>query len=163
MKNNARQELEDLFSMFHDFEITALTNHDNNLALTIQIPWGELWGDLNYFITLKLTGCDFIHCDYAEIVNTPENLSKRHVDRSSVDKSTNDQKVISELGLEVQRHNFYPPNKYEFMCNSSKNYAGGQLTFTADDYTLFNKQGIQIDLDQMKTWSNEWWTKIEND
>jgi len=148
--------------MFHDFEITVLTYHDSNLTLTIQIPWGELWSDLNYKITVKLNGCDFIHCDYYELENTPVNLAKRRLDRSFVDKSTNDQKIISGLGLEVQRHNFYSPNKYEFLCNSSKDYAGGKLTFTADNYTIFNNDGVQICLDQMKAWSNEWWTKIEN-
>ena len=155
-----RQEIDELFSMFHDFEIKSLTFDNSNLAMTIQIPWGQLWDDLNYYIKIELSGCDFINCDYAEVLRTPENLAKRWVDRSHIDKSTNDQEVISEIGLEIQRHEFYTPNKYKFLCNSSKEFAGGELTFTADNYKLFNKEGIQIDIQQMEKWCKEWWDSI---
>ena len=80
----------------------------------------------------------------AEIMNTPDNLAKNWVERTSIDKSTNEPKTISELGLEVQSHNFYSPNRYEFLCNSSKNYVGGQLTFTADNFDIFNKDNIGV-------------------
>ncbi len=160
--SETQQEMEDLFTMFHDFEIVLLTHKNDLLTLTIIIPWGQLWDDLDYKIKVELKGCYFMDCAYTEIVNTPENLAKNWVDRLSVNKSTNDPEVISTLGLEVQRHNFYPPNKYEFLCNSSGNYAGGQLTFTADGYSIFNKNGEPIDLRQMKSWSTEWWSKIGN-
>lgn len=152
-----QQEIDELFSMFHDFEIIKLTYNGNILNLTIHIPWGQMWNDPDYLISVELTGCDFMYCDYAEVLNTPENLAKRWVDQSHIDKSTNDQQIISEIGLEVQRHEFDPPNKYKFICNSSKNttYGGGQLTFTADNYKIFNKEGIQIDLYQMEKWGSE--------
>ena len=89
MKTNTRQEIDNLFSMFHDFEIKSLTYDNSNLEMTIQIPWGQLWDDLNYYIKIELSGCDFINCDYAEVLRTPENLAKREVDRSYIDKSTN--------------------------------------------------------------------------
>ena len=162
MTDSTKQDLDDLFSMFHDFEITHVTFENDILDLTIRIPWGELWNDLDYQIRVVLNGCKFIKCEYAEIMNTPENFAKNWVDRSSIDKSSNDPKIISELGLEVQRYNFYLPNKYEFLCNSSKNYAGGQLTFTADNYNIFGKHNIQMGIDQMKKWCTEWWQKIED-
>ena len=161
MTDSTRQELDDLFSMFHDFEITHLTFENNILDLTIRIPWGELWDDLDYQIRVVLNGCEFIQCDYTEIINTPDNFAKNWVERASIEKSTNESKTISKLGLEVQRHNFYSPNRYEFLCNSSKNYAGGQLTFTADNCKVFNKDNIHIGIDQMKKWCTEWWEKIE--
>lgn len=160
MANKQREELNDLFSMFHDFEVIKLEYKDAVLTLTIEIPWGQLWDDLNYHIKLELTGCEFITCDYAELLNTPENRSRNAVDRSYIEKSTQDQKVISEIGLEVQRHTFLPPNQYEFICNSSKDYAGGHLIFTADGYSLFNKENEKIDLEQMKKWSTDWWKRI---
>lgn len=158
-----RQEIDELFSMFHDFEIIKLAYHDDILNLTIQIPWGQMWNDLDYFISVELTGCDFIICDYAEVLNTPENLAKRWGEQSHIDKSTNDQQIISNIGLEVQRHEFYPPNKYKFLCNSSKNtqYGGGHLSFTTDNYKIYNKEGIQIDLYQMEKWCREWWDNIQ--
>jgi len=162
MTTNTRQELDDLFSMFHDFEIKLLIYQNTTLRLTFILPWGELWDDLNYQIKVELTGCDFIHCDYAEILNTPDNLAKNWVDRCSIDKSTNDSNIISELGLEVQSHKFYSPNKYEFRCNSSKKFAGGQLTFTADNYLILDKDGNKITLNKMQKWCTDWWEKIDN-
>ncbi|MCZ8285402.1 MAG: hypothetical protein O9353_08075, partial [Bacteroidia bacterium] len=91
MANKQREELNDLFSMFHDFEITTLEYKDTVLTLTIEIPWGHLWDDLTYHIKLELTGCEFIQCDYAELLNTAENISRNAVDRSYIEKSTQDQ------------------------------------------------------------------------
>lgn len=162
MARDSKQEIEDLFSMFHDFEITSLTLENKSLDLTIRIPWGELWDDLDYQIRVLLNPCDFIRCEYSELLNTPDNLSKKAVDRSYVDKTTSNPQIISELGLEVQRYNFSPPNVYEFLCNSSKNYAGGKLIFTAESYILLDKEGSKIELDQMKKWCTDWWKKIEN-
>lgn len=158
-----QQEINELFSMFHDFEIILLTYNDNRLNLTIQIPWGQLWNDFNYLIYVELIGCDYIHCDYSEVLNTHENKAKRWIDQSHIDKSTNDPKIISDIGLEVQRHEFYPPNKYKFICNTSKNntYGGGQLTFTAENYKIYNKEGLQINIQQMETWCREWWDNIQ--
>ena len=162
MKHSMRQELDDLFSMFHDFEIINLTFANNILDLKIRIPWGELWDDLDFQISVKLSGCEYIHCDYAEVINTSDNLAKKWAERNSIDKSTNDPKTISNLGLEVQRHKFYAPNKYIFFCNSSKNnYAGGQFNFTTDNYIIYDKAKSQIELDQMSTWCTKWWERIE--
>lgn len=162
MTTTTRQEIDELFSMFHDFEIVLMTYDKGTLDLTIRIPWGELWDDLDYKIKVTLSGCAFIHCDYYEVINTPDNLSKNWVDRAAADKSTNDPKIISELGLEVQSHNYYSPNKYEFLCNSgSENCQGGKLTFTADNYKIFNNDGVQIDLKQIKKWSTDWWNSIQ--
>ena len=110
---------------------------------------------------MELSGCEFILCDYSEILNTPENVAKKSVDRIYIDKSTSNPKLIETLGLEIQSHKFSEPNKYLFLCNSSKEYAGGILTFTTDNYKIFNKEGNQIDLQQMKNWSNAWWENID--
>jgi hypothetical protein len=155
-KMDKQQELNDLFSLFHDFEITLLTYQKNTLNLTITIPWGEVWNDWNYQIRLELAGCDFFQCDYSEFIDG-DNLSS---DRKTIDKTTNDPSTISDLGLEIQSHTYAPPNKYAFKCNSSRNCAGGLLTFSADDYKLFNAEGVPIDLTQMNKWSTDWWEKI---
>ena len=155
-----QQEFDELFSMFHDFEIITLTYIDNQIIMTIQIPWGELWDDLNYYIKLELSGCDYVHCDYTEPSNTFENLKKRPAERTYIEKYTEDTTIISEMGLEIQSHQLFKPNKYQFICNSSKDYANGDLTFTAVDYKIFNKEGVLIDLNQMRDWCNEWWSSL---
>ncbi len=157
-----QNEINDLFSMFHDFEIKELSFENNVIQMTIQIPWGELWNDWEYSIQMELSGCEFILCDYSEILNTPDNLAKNRVDRLYIDKSTSDPKLIDAIGLEIQSHQFSEPNKYLFLCNSSKEYAFGKLAFTADNYKIFNKEGNQIVLQQMKSWSEEWWENISN-
>ncbi|MEZ4804708.1 MAG: hypothetical protein R2852_04290 [Bacteroidia bacterium] len=156
-----QKEMDYLFFMFHDFEITELTYNTAVLNMTIRIPWGQLWNDHDYLIKLELTGCNEMNCVYSEFLNTVENLATNFL--SSEDKSTNDSKVITYLGLEVQRHIFHPPNKYELLCNSSKNqiYGGGHLTFTAENYKLFNKEGIQVELQQMEKWFDEYWKEDE--
>jgi|GEM_PF-3546603 hypothetical protein len=169
----ARQEINDLFSMFHDFGIISLTYINKNLTMTLAIPWGQLWDDLNYQIRLELSGCDFILCNYSECINTNEHFDASSPKNRWVDKTTSEPNTITELELEVQSHEFITPNRYVFRCNSSRCISnnpfdsgnligGGKLFFTAEDYAIFDKDGKQIDLNQMKKWCTEWWDKIKN-
>lgn len=156
-----QKEINDLFTMFHDFEIKEFTYDNSIIQMTIQIPWGEMWNDWEYSIQMELSGCEFILCTYSEILNTPDNLAKNCVDRLYIDKLTSDPKLIETLGLEIQRYEFQMPNKYTFLCNCSKVYGGGILTFTADNFKIFTKEGNQIDLQEMKNWSRAWWENID--
>jgi hypothetical protein len=173
MSGDIKQELHELFSMFHDFRIVSLSSVNKNLSLTIAIPWGELWDDLNYQIRLELDGCDSLICNYSECINTNEHFPTSSQKNIWVDKITNDHKLISELELEVQSHEFSPPNKYVFKCNSSRCISnnpidsrdligGGELFFTTESYSIFDKDWKQIDLNKMKKWCAEWWDKIDN-
>ena len=155
------QELNDLFSMFHDFEITDVTYSKMTLNLTIKIPWGQLWNSLDFKINLELNGCDFIKCSYAELLKTKENLTKDWGQREYIDKTTEDDKVISTLGLEIQSHKLYNSKEFVFVCNSAKDFAGGQLTFSANDFRIFQIDGQEITLNQMKKWYADWWESIE--
>lgn len=40
-----QKEINDLFTMFHVFEIKEFTYDNSIIQMTIQIPWGEMWND----------------------------------------------------------------------------------------------------------------------
>lgn len=46
---NRIKDIEDLFSMFHDFEIVGLKREKDILTMEILLPWSEMWD-----ITLEL-------------------------------------------------------------------------------------------------------------
>ncbi len=95
-------------------------------------------------------------CKYFEFLDTSKNL----IQRETIDKFTSNPKVIEALGLDIQRFEFTPPNKYLFYCNGYDKVGGGELAITADRFQLFDKHSYEITLDNMKIWSEEWWSKI---
>ncbi|MDO1451421.1 hypothetical protein Q0590_34420 [Rhodocytophaga aerolata] len=142
-----RQKIGDLFSMFHDFEIVEIEFNKPYLLLTVRIPWGQLWQDMDYQIKVSISGCEFLLCKYWK-----SNSSETH--------NTDNPKEIEFLELDVQRHRYTAPNTYEFVCNGN-NCAGAELTFTADKVELWDKSGESLKLDKMKGWATDWWNNIQ--
>lgn len=157
-----KEEINDLFSMFHDFEIKELTYCQNLLTLIINLPWGQiLWDDYNFNIKIEISGCNYLSCIYGDLLKTPENLLNFPTHRKFINKETTEPETISALGLEIQSHICSEPNNYEFRCNaSSQDCAGGELSFTADTVTIFDMAGNEISLTQMDNWCEEVWKKL---
>ena len=148
--------------MFHDFQIVQLEYVKNNLSLKIKTPWGQLWDNADFQISIKISGCDFVTCVYGEIIQTHNNSGISTVNRKSIDKRTTDPLIISNLLLEIQRHNSLDKNVYEFICNSSnKKCSGGELTFTATDIRILDMHNQEISLTQMENWFSEFWKDNE--
>ena len=157
-----QKNIDNLFDMFHDFQILELDYVKNKLSLKIKIPWGHLWNDYDFQIKLEISGCKFVTCVYGEIIQTSGNSAMTTINSKSADKTTTDPFIISNLLLEVQRHNSLGENVYEFICNSSnKNCSGGELTFTATDVCIFDMQNQEISLTQMENWFSEFWKDNE--
>jgi hypothetical protein len=158
----SQQNIDNLFAMFHDFQIVKLEYVKNKLSLTIKTPWGRLWNDVDFQIKLEMSGCDFVKCVYGEIIQTYDNSAMTTVNRKSADKTTTDPLIISNLLLEVQRHNSFDKNVYEFICNSSnKKCSGGELTFTATDIHILDMHNQEISFIQMGIWFSEFWKDDE--
>jgi hypothetical protein len=86
-----RQEIGDLFSMFHDFEIVEIEFNKPHLLLTVRIPWGQLWQDIDYKIKVSLSGCEYVECRYWK----SNKLEAQYTDNP---------KEIESLELDVQRY-----------------------------------------------------------
>ena len=47
------KDIDDLFSMFHDFEIVGLKVDGNILTMEILLPWSEMWDIEDYKMTFR--------------------------------------------------------------------------------------------------------------
>ena len=155
-----QHSINNLFLLFHDFQIVKLEYLDDKLSLTMKIPWGQLWNDYDFKIKLEISGCNFIECVHGEIIQNPDNLALML--RKSIDKVTTDPLIISNLLLEVQRHASLDENAYKFFCNSSNpKCSGGELTFTATQVQVVDMAGQEITLLKMEKWFSEFWKDPE--
>ncbi|MBF8965771.1 hypothetical protein I0P70_21140 [Pontibacter sp. FD36] len=160
---NRQQEIEELFSMFHDFEIKSVSKDGEALTLDFVIPWGQLWNPvvLEYQIKIELSGCRNLLCEYFLFKDDEANKSKPLALRETEKRVTSDPQTMNKLGLEVQSYTYTPPDTYVLHCNSSKEIAGGELTLTATDYRIFNDNGEPLTLDQLKQYATQWWDSIK--
>jgi hypothetical protein len=158
-----RDEMHDLFSMFHDFDLIATEQGNKTLTLTIAIPWSLLWDeDEIYEVKLELYGCDYFYCDYQESVHSGPFKSKEDINLDTIDYSTKDIQTITSLKLSIQAYTFREPNHYIFYCNSGMQKINeGQIMITADRYMLFDKFGNSLTIDKMKELGTMWWDNIE--
>ncbi|RIJ42332.1 hypothetical protein [Pontibacter oryzae] len=160
---NEQQEIEELFSMFHDFEIKSVSKYRETLALEIVIPWGQVWTPpvLEYQIKVELLGCRNLLCEYFVFKDDEANKSKPIALRETEKRTTSDPQTMEKLGLDVQSYTYTQPETYVLHCNSSKEIAGGELTLTATDYRISNSNGEPLTLDHLKQWATEWWGRIK--
>ncbi len=160
---NKQREIEELFSMFHDFEIKNVSKDGEALTLEFVIPWGQVQNPavLEYLIKVELSGCNNLLCEYFVFKDDEANKSKPVALRETESILTSDLRTISKLGLEVQSYTYTPPDIYALNCNSSKEIAGGELTLTATGYRIFDRNDAPLTLDQLKQWATEWWSKIQ--
>ncbi len=156
-----QQDIDDLFSMFHDFSIASAELDKDVLTLGIIIPWGEMWNIDEYKIRVELVGCSGISCTYHPFKDDDLNRAKPRVHQATEQKITTDPGIIATLGLDVQRHSYNPPNTYVLHCNSTSDIAGGELTLTATDLKLYDRDGLPLTLDKMKQWGTDWWDGIQ--
>jgi hypothetical protein len=156
------QEIQDLFSMFHDFDIIAIRHESSILTLTLEIPWGQIWNEEeSYMITLSLNGCKSISCDYLELKSRIPIQTTEGLRFDSMEKSTSDVKVIESLGLSIQSYEYKNSNQYVFYCNGKGKIDSGQLMFTADNYKILDHFNKAITLDKLKQLSTMWWNSIQ--
>ncbi|MBC5992709.1 hypothetical protein [Pontibacter cellulosilyticus] len=160
---NRQQEIEELFSMFHDFEIQSVSKDGEALTLEFVIPWGQVWNPaiLEYQIKVELSGCRNLLCEYFVFKDDEANKLKPLALRETEIRTTNAPQTIEELGLEVQSYTYTQPDSYVLHCNSSKEIAGGELTLTATDYRIFDSFDKPLTLDQLKQWAAEWWGRVQ--
>jgi hypothetical protein len=155
-------EIQDLFSMFHDFDIIAIKHESSILTLTLEIPWGQIWNEEeSYIITLSLNGCKTISCDYLELKSRVPIQTTEGLRFDSMEKSTSDIEVIESLGLSVQSYEYKNADHYVFYCNGKGKIDSGQLMFTADNYKILDHYNKAITLDKLKQLSTMWWNSIQ--
>ncbi|GAB3532954.1 hypothetical protein GCM10027443_17490 [Pontibacter brevis] len=160
---NKQQEIEELFLMFHDFEIKSVNKDGEALTLEFVIPWGQVWNPaiLEYQIKIELLGCSDLLCEYFLFKDDEANKLKPVALRETEKRTTSDPQTMEKLGLEIQSYTCIQPDTYVLHCNSSQGIAGGDLTLTATDYRIFNSNGEPLTLDHLKQWATEWWDGIQ--
>lgn len=165
---NRINDIDDLFSMFHDFEIVGLNLNCNNLTMEIILPWSELWEIVDYKMTFHFDGCKNLKCNYWKHTSKELNNLEKGVDNPSLEHVTTDPSEIVKLELDVQSHDFIEPNSFVLHCNSSSSYGSeigqidfGRIELSATDYQIFDNEMNEMSLDKMKSWGTEWWDSIQ--
>ncbi|MGB6036023.1 MAG: hypothetical protein WBG42_07130 [Cryomorphaceae bacterium] len=161
-------DIDDLFSMFHDFEIVGLKLDENILTIEVLLPWSEMWDIEDYKMTFRFDGCLGLKCHYWKRTSNELQEWEKGVYYPSEEHVTTDPNEIVKLELDVQRHEFNKPDQFTLHCNSST-FAGseiggieyGRIELSAADYQIFDNEMNEITLDKMKNWATEWWDEIE--
>ncbi|TMI75723.1 MAG: hypothetical protein E6H09_00250 [Bacteroidetes bacterium] len=144
----SREDINDLFSMFHDFDIVNIKLEKEVLVITINTPFGELWGVDEYILLVELTGCTGVTCEY--------------LNKNGKLETTCDCDKISALGLDIQSYQYHPPRQYEFFCDGHNRYIeSGQMRFDADTVGVFDRNHNQITLDILKKLATMRWESIQ--
>ena len=157
-----KDDMQDLFSMFHDFDIIAVQYEKGILTLQMEIPWSQLREEDEIFrLKLELGGCKYLYCDYQERVDKGPFKSFEDINFSKIEYSTKDIATIASLNLTIQSYEFKEPNLYTFYCNGNEKIDEGQLMFTADSYMLLDESGNNLSLDKMKQLAAMWWDSIQ--
>lgn len=168
--NDWDEDLNGLFSLFHDFIIKEVHQHGDRITLRVSIPWGQMFDtpENDYSITVVLADCSEISCTYWTIKTDMENRSKPVPFRKTDEWRTTDMATISTLGLEVQSHLYTPPASYLLRSNSDRSIhgariAGGDLRFSALAFKLFDADNKPMELSNLEAWGAAWWKSIRND
>jgi hypothetical protein len=167
MKNRAK-EIDDLFSMFHDFEILGIKLYNETLRMEFLLPWSKMWGIENYKLTFKFEACNKFVCHYFKRIGTELVKHEKGIHYPASEFITKDILEIKQLELDVQSHNFKEPDNFILYCNSSTSFGNkiGQIDFarielTAKDYKIYDNDNNEISLEKMKEWATEWWNGIQ--
>jgi hypothetical protein len=159
-----QQEIDDLLSMFHDFDIVNAELNGDTLILAITIPWGSMWikDDYTYTIRLELIGCIFFSCDYykiksKELIKIGDNRYQRDTEKIT----TTNPADLNGLELSIQSRTKIQPDTYELHCISTEEIDFATITLTTTDYRIFDQDGKEFTLDKMKQWATDWWDGIQ--
>ena len=158
------EEITDLFSMFHDFDIIEAELNDEVLVLEIMIPWGSMWikDDYEYMIKVELLGCKYFNCEYCKLLSQEliKVGDKYQIDSEKI--NTTNAKDLKDLALSVQKSDYIELDKYELYCDSENRFIEfATLSISANDYRIFDNANNEISLDTMKKWAIEWWKGIQ--
>ncbi len=166
---NRIQDINDLFSMFHNFEIVGLKLENQTLTIEIILPWSEMWNIENYKMTFEFDGCKNIICIYHR--RTSNELIRTETGDyyyPTEELTTSKLNEILKLKLDVLNHGFQKPNNFELFCDSftsHKNAINGIdfaiIRLSALDYKIFDNDGNHMSLYKMKEWATEWWEGIQ--
>ena len=162
------KDIDDLFSMFHDFKIVGLKLDNHILTMEILLPWSEMWDIEDYKMTFRFEGCNNLKCHYWKRTSKELKEWEKGVYYPSEEYITINSDEILKLELNVQSHDFKEPNNFVLHCNSLGSHGNqiGQLDFgrielNATDYKIFDSEMNEMTLDKMKSWRKEWWDGIQ--
>ena len=145
----SREDINDLFTTFHDFVIKNIKHGREVLIITIDTPFEEDLGLSEYIIKLHLYGCRNVSCKYR--------------DKKGTSASTDSCDQITNLALNIQGYKFYAPREYEFFCDTNLNpeIEEGQIRFDADAAELFDSYDNPLSLDKIKELAIMRWENIQ--
>ena len=157
MENSIQSnELNEFFSMFHDFEIKTLKHVAGNIHIVIEVPWGELWDDYDYRIELIFSDCDKLECVYE---NNRCNIFHAVEKSGIIDYSCI--KKINDLSLIIRDYKQVEFSEFIFFCKNSESNLDVQLGFRVRKVQVLDREGSTISLEKMKEWSQLWWNSIK--
>lgn len=148
--NEVRQKAEELFSTFHDFEISKMSFINNELLIRFIVPWGELWEQESFQLYIRFINCNSMELSYFECTGLGE------------DKSTASCFDISNFDIYINRFEKIKHNYYHFHCGcfSEANDIGGgtlQIKFNSLDFEITDKNYKIIEFDTYLKWHEQWW------
>ena len=161
---NKQNEIDNLLSMFHDFEIVYAEFKANTLVLRITIPWGSMWkeDDYSYTIRLELIDCNYFSCDYYKIKNREIFQLGESLNKDETEKITTTNPLdLKDLGLSIQNRTNLGNGIYELHCLSHKGFEYASITISLNDYKIFDQDGNEISLEVMNQWCKDWWDGIQ--
>lgn len=149
-----------MFSLFHDFEIIDLKWQGANLDLLLEIPWGELWDELDYKITVRLFNVSNLFYEYWSLISNEE-VSNKPGSSAIPDKLSGALSELPGLNLSIQSHTLELPNNFTFYCQSNNGQIEAEIHFTTTGYTIFDKNQTEISLNAMEDWAKLWVESIQ--
>ena len=166
--NDKTQQIDELFSMFHDFEIVGINVDDENCVMEILLPWSEMWNIENYVIKIYLKNFKNLECHYFKRTSNKLIEWEKGAYYPSDEFITSDPKEIVKLELDIQRHDYIEPDKFILHCNSSSSFGNkigqiefARIVFNAKDYEILDNENNRISLTKMKEWHKQWWAEID--
>jgi hypothetical protein len=153
---NKQSEIQRLLILFHDFEIVDLKFSDSTLHMLLEIPWGELWDELDYRIHLKLNEVyDFVFNFSTQ--KSGGSIKANTAQESQIENlsSTNPEEILN-LKLSIQSYRFTIPTKHTLFCRSYNGAIAAELDFTATGYQLLDKEGNDLFVEKMEEWAKLW-------
>lgn len=165
---NRIKDIDELFSMFHDFEIVGLQVDKSILTMEILLPWSEMWNIDEYKMTFRFKGCRNLKCHYWKRTSNGLEKGEKGTYYPCQEHVTTNPSEMVRLELDVQNHDFSMPDNFVLHCNSSQTHRDqtrqiefGRIELNASGYQIFDNEMNEISLDKMKSWGTEWWDGIQ--
>jgi hypothetical protein len=161
-------EIDDLFSMFHDFDVIGLSFNDEVLTMIIILPWSEMWDIKSYKMTFQFFGVENLKCFYFKRTGTELIKWEKGLCYPTDEHVTVETNEIVDLELSIQSYEFHEPNRFILHCHSASSFGNriGQIDFArielnVKDYKIFDNEINEISLNEMKEWGKDWWNRVQ--